>query len=99
MEKSISKIASRKNARIGSRKQTRKIQKGVIYVQVSFNNTIMIVIDVRGQVIFGSLMVRVDLRVHEGAPSLLLKLQQQMLFDVSLRTIRRSGILLRFIRM
>lgn len=99
MEKSISKIASRKNARIGSRKQTRKIQKGVIYVQVSFNNTIMIVIDVRGQVIFGSLPVLVDLRVHEGAPSLLLKLQQQMLFDVSLRTIRRSGILLRFIRM
>nr|YP_010132583.1 ribosomal protein S11 [Vicia cracca]QQD90328.1 ribosomal protein S11 [Vicia cracca] len=51
MAKSIPKIGSRKTGRIGSRKHTRKIRKGVIYIQASFNNTIVTVTDVRGQVI------------------------------------------------
>nr|YP_010566820.1 ribosomal protein S11 [Medicago doliata]UZC32571.1 ribosomal protein S11 [Medicago doliata] len=51
MAKSIPKIGSRKNGRIGSRKHPRKIPKGVIYVQASFNNTIVSVTDVRGRVI------------------------------------------------
>nr|YP_010173533.1 ribosomal protein S11 [Medicago coronata]QSJ48766.1 ribosomal protein S11 [Medicago coronata] len=51
MAKSIPKIGSRKNGRIGSRKHPRKIPKGVIYVQASFNNTIVTVTDVRGRVI------------------------------------------------
>nr|QXM16244.1 ribosomal protein S11 [Hedysarum polybotrys] len=51
MAKPISKAGSRKNGRIGSRKHTRKIPKGVIYVQASFNNTIVTVTDVRGRVI------------------------------------------------
>nr|YP_010566668.1 ribosomal protein S11 [Medicago soleirolii]UZC32267.1 ribosomal protein S11 [Medicago soleirolii]UZC32343.1 ribosomal protein S11 [Medicago soleirolii] len=51
MAKSIQKIGSRKNGRIGSRKHPRKIPKGVIYVQASFNNTIVTVTDVRGRVI------------------------------------------------
>nr|YP_010035798.1 ribosomal protein S11 [Onobrychis viciifolia]QPF16923.1 ribosomal protein S11 [Onobrychis viciifolia]QQQ88457.1 ribosomal protein S11 [Onobrychis viciifolia] len=51
MAKPIPKVGSRKNGRIGSRKQTRKIPKGVIYVQASFNNTIVTVTDTKGQVI------------------------------------------------
>nr|UZC31053.1 ribosomal protein S11 [Medicago coronata]UZC31129.1 ribosomal protein S11 [Medicago coronata] len=51
MAKSIPKIGSRKNGRIGSRKHPRKIPKGVIHVQASFNNTIVTVTDVRGRVI------------------------------------------------
>ncbi|KAF3685135.1 30S ribosomal protein S11, chloroplastic [Capsicum annuum] len=37
--------------RIGSRKGARRIPKGVIHVQVSFNNTIVTVTDVRGRVV------------------------------------------------
>ncbi|OIV92917.1 hypothetical protein TanjilG_32008 [Lupinus angustifolius] len=44
-------MGSRKNGRIGSRKHARKIPKGVIHVQASFNNTIVTVTDVRGRVI------------------------------------------------
>ncbi|XP_015955403.1 uncharacterized protein LOC107479817 [Arachis duranensis] len=51
MAKPIPKIGSRKNGRIGSRKHARKIPKGVIHVQASFNNTIVTVTDVRGRVI------------------------------------------------
>ncbi|XLT39768.1 hypothetical protein HN873_071060 [Arachis hypogaea] len=49
MAKPIPKIGSRKNGRIGSRKHARKILKGVIHVQASFNNTIVTVTDVRGR--------------------------------------------------
>nr|YP_010389633.1 ribosomal protein S11 [Chesneya acaulis]UPT34386.1 ribosomal protein S11 [Chesneya acaulis] len=51
MAKPRPKIGSRKNVRIGSRKHPRQIPKGVIYVQASFNNTIVTVTDVRGRVI------------------------------------------------
>nr|WOC92223.1 ribosomal protein S11 [Utricularia tricolor] len=51
MAKAIPRIGSRKNVRIGLRKNTRRISKGVIHVQASFNNTIVAVTDVRGQVI------------------------------------------------
>ncbi|KAE9617798.1 putative DNA-directed RNA polymerase [Lupinus albus] len=44
-------MGSCKNGRIGSRKHARKIPKGVIHVQASFNNTIVTVTDVRGWVI------------------------------------------------
>nr|QGQ56266.1 ribosomal protein S11 [Cansjera rheedei] len=51
MAKPLSKIGSRRNGRIGLRNSTRRIPKGVIHVQASFNNTIVTVTDVRGQVI------------------------------------------------
>ena len=51
MAKPIPKIGSRRNRRIGSRKNVRRIPKGVIHVQASFNNTIVTVTDVRGRVI------------------------------------------------
>lgn len=51
MAKPIPRIGSRRNGRISSRKSTRRIPKGVIHVQASFNNTIVTVTDVRGRVI------------------------------------------------
>lgn len=47
----LRKVGSRKNVRSGARKSARRIPKGVIYVQASWNNTIVTVTDVRGQVI------------------------------------------------
>ncbi|KAL8225992.1 hypothetical protein R6Q57_018549, partial [Mikania cordata] len=37
--------------RIGSRKSIRKIPKGVIHIQESFNNTIVTITDIRGRVV------------------------------------------------
>lgn len=51
MAKAIPRIGSRRNVRIGSRKSARRIPKGVIHVQASFNNTIVTVTDVRGRVV------------------------------------------------
>nr|AKG27065.1 ribosomal protein S11 [Rhazya stricta] len=51
MAKAIPKISSRRNGRIGSRKGARRIPKGVIHVQASFNNTIVTVSDERGRVV------------------------------------------------
>nr|AEX37338.1 ribosomal protein S11 [Arbutus unedo] len=51
MAKTIRRISLRRNRRIGSRKNTRRIPKGVIHVQASFNNTIVTVTDVRGRVV------------------------------------------------
>ena len=45
------RIGSRRNVRIGSRKSARRIPKGVIHVQASFNNTIVTVTDIRGRVV------------------------------------------------
>uniref|UniRef100_C7SM35 Small ribosomal subunit protein uS11c n=2 Tax=Joinvillea TaxID=4737 RepID=C7SM35_9POAL len=54
MTKAIPRIGSRRNVRIGSRKSARRIPKGVIHVQASFNNTIITITDVRGRVVFWS---------------------------------------------
>nr|WIW41602.1 ribosomal protein S11 [Helleborus thibetanus] len=51
MTKTIPRISSRRNGRIGSRKNGRRIPKGVIHVQASFNNTIVTVTDIRGRVV------------------------------------------------
>nr|YP_008994427.1 ribosomal protein S11 [Viviania marifolia]AGV02855.1 ribosomal protein S11 [Viviania marifolia] len=51
MAKPIRRISSLRNVRIVSRKGTRKIPKGVIHVQASFNNTIVTITDVRGRVV------------------------------------------------
>nr|YP_010424243.1 ribosomal protein S11 [Philodendron hederaceum]USH58593.1 ribosomal protein S11 [Philodendron hederaceum]UZA66501.1 ribosomal protein S11 [Philodendron hederaceum] len=51
MTKPIPRISSRRNGRIGSRKNGRRIPKGIIHVQASFNNTIVTVTDVRGRVV------------------------------------------------
>ncbi|RZC58001.1 hypothetical protein C5167_005316 [Papaver somniferum] len=51
MAKPIPRVGSRRNGRISSRKTGRRIPKGVIHVQASFNNTIVTVTDVRGRVV------------------------------------------------
>nr|YP_010474134.1 ribosomal protein S11 [Corydalis hendersonii]UVH68347.1 ribosomal protein S11 [Corydalis hendersonii]WCR63361.1 ribosomal protein S11 [Corydalis hendersonii]DBA09346.1 TPA_asm: ribosomal protein S11 [Corydalis hendersonii] len=43
--------SSRKSGRFGSRKNVRRIPKGIIHVQAGLNNTIVTVTDVRGQVV------------------------------------------------
>nr|YP_010474212.1 ribosomal protein S11 [Corydalis borii]UVH68425.1 ribosomal protein S11 [Corydalis borii] len=43
--------SSRRSGRLGSRKNVRRIPKGVIHVQAGLNNTIVTVTDVRGQVV------------------------------------------------
>nr|YP_010287076.1 ribosomal protein S11 [Hydrocharis chevalieri]UKT61154.1 ribosomal protein S11 [Hydrocharis chevalieri] len=50
MTKPIPRIGSRRR-RIASRKNVRRIPKGIIHVQASFNNTIVTVTDVRGRVV------------------------------------------------
>nr|QKK52416.1 ribosomal protein S11 [Shehbazia tibetica] len=51
MAKPLLRIGSRKNKRSVLRKNVRRIPKGVIHVQASFNNIIVTVTDVRGRVI------------------------------------------------
>nr|YP_010544659.1 ribosomal protein S11 [Littorella uniflora]QWL15645.1 ribosomal protein S11 [Littorella uniflora]UYG22639.1 ribosomal protein S11 [Littorella uniflora] len=54
MAKAMPRVGSRRNRRIGSRKNARRIPKGVIHVQASFSNTIVTVTDVRGRVVYWS---------------------------------------------
>ncbi|XP_052113583.1 30S ribosomal protein S11, chloroplastic-like [Arachis duranensis] len=120
MAKPIPKIGSRKNGRIGSRKHARKIPKGVIHVQANFNNTMVIVTDVRGQVIswssagtcgFKGTRRGTPFAAQTAAGNIIRTIANQGMQraevmikgpglgkDTVLRTIRRSGILLNFIR-
>nr|QRC77568.1 ribosomal protein S11 [Iris rossii] len=120
MAKLIPKMGSRRNGRIGSRKNGRRIPKGVIHVQASFNNTIVTVTDVRGQVVSWSsagtsgfkgtrrgtpyaaqatavnaIRTVVDQGMHRA--EIMIK-GPGLGRDAALRAIRRSGILLSFIR-
>uniref|UniRef100_UPI0031F3C6FB ribosomal protein S11 n=1 Tax=Cryptocoryne crispatula var. balansae TaxID=267619 RepID=UPI0031F3C6FB len=120
MTKPIPRISSRRNGRIGSRKNGRRIPKGIIHVQASFNNTIVTVTDVRGRVVswssagtsgfkgakrgtpfaaqaaatnaihtvFNQGMQRAEVMIKGPGPGR----------DAALRAIRRSGILLSFLR-
>ncbi|KAK8970757.1 hypothetical protein KSP40_PGU014309 [Platanthera guangdongensis] len=51
MTKPIAKIGLRMNVRSGLHKNERRISKGVIHVQASFNNIIVTITDVRGRVV------------------------------------------------
>nr|QQV39206.1 ribosomal protein S11 [Macaranga tanarius] len=120
MAKPLPRIGSRRNRRIGSRKNARKIPKGIIHVQASFNNTIVTVTDVRGRVISWSSAGACGLRgTRRGTPfaaqtaaenAIRTVVDQGMQRaevmikgpglgrDAALRAIRRSGILLSFVR-
>nr|UDP56720.1 ribosomal protein S11 [Pseudomorus brunoniana] len=120
MAKPLPRIGSRKNRHMGSRKNVRRIQKGVIHVQASFNNTIVTVTDVRGQVISWSSAGTCGFKgTRRGTPFAAQTaagnairtvvdqgMQQAEVMikgpglgrDAALRAIRRSGILLSFIR-
>nr|YP_011031680.1 ribosomal protein S11 [Polyscias fruticosa]WRB04919.1 ribosomal protein S11 [Polyscias fruticosa] len=120
MAKAIPRSGSRRNGRIGSRKSTRRIPKGVIHVQASFNNTIVTVTDVRGRVISWSSAGTCGFKgTRRGTPfaaqtaagnAIRTVVDQGMQRaevmikgpglgrDAALRAIRRSGILLSFVR-
>lgn len=120
MAKPIPKIGSRRNGRINSRKSARKIPKGIIHVQASFNNTIVTVTDVRGRVVSWSSSGTCGFRgTKRGTPfaaqtavgNAIRKVLEQGMQraevmikgpglgrDAALRAIRRSGILLSFVR-
>nr|YP_009571802.1 ribosomal protein S11 [Rivina humilis]QBC69814.1 ribosomal protein S11 [Rivina humilis] len=122
MAKPIPKIGSRRNGRISSRKSTRKIPKGVIYVQASFNNTIVTVTDVRGRVVSWASAGSCGYKgTKRGTPfaaqtaagnamstvvgqGIGMQRAEVMIKgpglgrDAALRAIRRSGILLSFVR-
>lgn len=84
MTKAIPKIGSRRRVRIGLRrnarfslrKSARRITKGVIHVQASFNNTIITVTDPQGRVVSGPPRVLVDSKAQEKHHPMLVKEQQ-----------------------
>ena len=120
MAKSISKRVLRRTGRIDSRKRARRIPKGVIHVQASFNNTIVTITDVQGRVISWSSAGTCGFRgTRRGTPFAAqtaagnairavadqgMQRAEVMIKgpglgrDAALRAIRRSGILLSFVR-
>nr|BEV77213.1 ribosomal protein S11 [Paramignya lobata] len=120
MAKSPPRSGSRRPGRIGSRKSGRRIPKGIIHVQASFNNTIVTVTDVRGRVISWSSAGTCGFRgTRRGTPFAAqtaavnairavadqgMQRAEVMIKgpglgrDAALRAIRRSGILLNFVR-
>lgn len=106
--------------RIGSRRNENRVLKGVIYVQASFNNTIVTATDVRGQVIswssagacgFKGTRRGTPFAAQTAAENVIRALMDRGMErvevmisgpgrgrDTALRTIRRSGILLSFVR-
>nr|YP_010047674.1 ribosomal protein S11 [Pilea peperomioides]QPK42282.1 ribosomal protein S11 [Pilea peperomioides] len=120
MIKPIPRISSRKNRHKVSRKNARRIPKGVIHVQASFNNTIVTVTDVGGRVISWSSAGTCGFKgTRRGTPfaaqtaagnAIRTVVDQGMQRaevmikgpglgrDAALRAIRRSGLLLSFIR-
>lgn len=120
MAKSILRSGLHRTGRMGSRKSARRISKGVIHVQASFNNTIVTVTDVRGRVISWSSAGTCGFRgTRRGTPFAAqtaagnairavadqgMQRAEVMIKgpglgrDAALRAIRRSGILLSFVR-
>nr|YP_010294018.1 ribosomal protein S11 [Paepalanthus alpinus]ULQ67313.1 ribosomal protein S11 [Paepalanthus alpinus] len=111
---------SRRNERMDSRKNGRRIPKGIIHVQASFNNTIITVTDIRGRVVsWASAGTSGFKGTRRGTPyaaqaaveNAIRTVMDQGLQraeimikgpglgrDAALRAIRRSGILLSFVR-
>nr|YP_009527346.1 ribosomal protein S11 [Ranzania japonica]YP_009527383.1 ribosomal protein S11 [Ranzania japonica]AYA72720.1 ribosomal protein S11 [Ranzania japonica]AYA72757.1 ribosomal protein S11 [Ranzania japonica]QBZ77925.1 ribosomal protein S11 [Ranzania japonica] len=120
MAKPVPRTGSRRNGRIGSRKNGRRIPKGVIHVQASFNNTIVTVTDIQGQVVSWSSAGTCGFRgtrrgtpfaaqtaaanairtvVDQGMQRAEVRIKGPGLGrDAALRAIRRSGILLSFVK-
>nr|YP_009748273.1 ribosomal protein S11 [Pogonia japonica]YP_009748349.1 ribosomal protein S11 [Pogonia minor]QII89953.1 ribosomal protein S11 [Pogonia japonica]QII90029.1 ribosomal protein S11 [Pogonia minor] len=120
MPKTIAKLNLRKTSRIGSHKNERRIPKGIIHVQASFNNTIVTVTDVRGRVVSWASAGTSGFRgTRKGTPyaaqatalnairtAIARGIQRAEVMikgpglgrDAALRSIRRSGILLSFVR-
>jgi small subunit ribosomal protein S11 len=111
---------SKTKRRIGSCRNENRVLKGFIYVQASFNNTIVTVTDVRGQVLCWSSIGACGFKgTRRGTPFVAQTAAENFIHtlmdrgmervevmisgpgrgrDTTLRTIRRSGILLSFVR-
>ncbi|KAH1097476.1 hypothetical protein J1N35_014397 [Gossypium stocksii] len=76
MTKPIPKVGTRRNGCSGAR----RIPKGVIHVQASFNNTIVTITDVQGRVISRSSAGTCVFKGTRRGSLLLLKPQREMLF-------------------
>nr|QLD94951.1 ribosomal protein S11 [Solanum melongena] len=120
MAKAIPKISYARAMEYWFRKGARRIPKGVIHVQASFNNTIVTVTDVRGRVVSWSSAGTSGFKgTRRGTPfaaqtaaanAIRTVVDQGMQRaevmikgpglgrDAALRAIRRSGILLTFVR-
>nr|BDR62855.1 ribosomal protein S11 [Jacquemontia paniculata] len=120
MAKAIRRISLPRRGRIRSRKSARRILKGIIHVQASFNNTIVTVTDVRGGVVSWSSAGTSGFKgrrrgtpfaaqtaaanairpvVDEGMLRAEVMIKGPGLGrDAALRAIRRSGIVLTFVR-
>nr|YP_010569737.1 ribosomal protein S11 [Podocarpus salignus]UZF97443.1 ribosomal protein S11 [Podocarpus salignus] len=106
--------------RIGSRKNERRIFKGVIHVRASFNNTIVTVTDIRGQAVSWSSAGACGFKgkkrgtafaAQTAVENVIGTLMDQGMKradvlisgpgsgrDTALRTIRKSGIILNYVR-
>lgn len=111
---------SANSKKIRSRKVKRGVQKGVIHIQASFNNTIITVTDVRGQVALWCSAGACGFKgTRKGTPfaaqaaaekairaSMDRGMKQAEIMmsgpgpgrDTALRAIRRSGVILSFVR-
>ncbi|CAN6462627.1 unnamed protein product [Victoria cruziana] len=107
MTKPIPRIGSRRNSRISSRKSGCRTPIRVIHVQASFNNTIVTVTDPQGRVISWSFTGTCGFKgTRRGTPFAAQTAAGNAIHDVgpglgrdaALRAIRRSGILLNFVR-
>nr|YP_009169910.1 ribosomal protein S11 [Viscum album]YP_009407217.1 ribosomal protein S11 [Viscum coloratum]YP_009862087.1 ribosomal protein S11 [Viscum ovalifolium]ALD84721.1 ribosomal protein S11 [Viscum album]ASA46136.1 ribosomal protein S11 [Viscum coloratum]QKV09912.1 ribosomal protein S11 [Viscum ovalifolium] len=120
MEKPIPRIGPRsKSKRILRNKKSARIPKGIIHVQASFNNTIVTVTDIRGQVVSWSSAGTCFKGARKGTPFAAQTATEKAIRtvvdqgmqraevmikgpglgrDASLRSIRRSGVLLSFVR-
>lgn len=67
--------------KINLRKGKRRLPKGVIHIQASFNNTIVTVTDIRGQVVSWSSAGACGFKGAKKVHLLLLKLQLKMLHE------------------
>nr|QYB22032.1 ribosomal protein S11 [Pherosphaera fitzgeraldii]BBF91046.1 ribosomal protein S11 [Pherosphaera fitzgeraldii] len=120
----MSKITRRRigitRRRIGSRRNERRILKGVIHVRASFNNTIVTVTDVRGQVVSWSSAGACGFKGKKRGTAFAAQTAVENVIDTlmdqgmkradvlisgpgsgrdtALRTIRKSGIILNYVR-
>ncbi|CAN6462589.1 unnamed protein product [Victoria cruziana] len=110
MTKPIPRIGSRRNSHISSRKSGCRTPIRVIHVQASFNNTIVTVTDPQGRVVSWSSAGTCGFKGTRRGNAIRAVVDQGMQRaevmikgpglgrDAALRAIRRSGILLNFVR-
>ena len=64
---------------VKKRKDARKVDKGQVHIQASFNNTLVTITDMQGNTVSGLVLVALDLKAQEKAHLLPHKWQQKPL--------------------